>query len=115
MRAVNFPSYEDEESVSLALNSAVGERVRDSELLSLSQRKARHLEESSLSFIPSLFQQLVATNERGSKRPALMEVACAPDSLLTRAVQDLAGREDSASCSLWNSSDLSTPEGLRLV
>ena len=45
-----------------------------------------------------------------------MEVCCEPDSLLTTEVQRAAGYEAAASrCSLWNSCDLGTKEGLKLV
>ena len=116
MRASDEGSYETGESMSRAPNSIAVEKAGDSGFQTLSQGKARHLEEASLAAIPSLFQQLLATRECGSRRPVLMEIACAPDSLLTRAVQAHTGLASSATrCSLWNAGDLSTSEGLRLV
>ena len=77
----------------------------------LNPAAAQALEERAWSLVPSLFQGLV---EQG--RTALMEVCCAPDSQLASAVQTLAGSETAASrCSLWNSCDLGTSEGLDLV
>ena len=82
----------------------------------LSQGQARLLEEAAASIVPSLFQELVASDGAGGQRPVLMEIACSPDSLLTKAVQEQTGRKDAASrCALWNSGDLSTPEGLKFI
>ena len=82
----------------------------------LSQTEARILEERGFSVVPGLMQQLVASDGEGGMRPILMEVACEPNSQLTSAVQQRTGDAQSATrCSLWNSGDLSSKEGLQFV
>ncbi|CAE7244231.1 unnamed protein product [Symbiodinium sp. CCMP2592] len=73
------------------MNSCVGAHARSEaeEQLGcsrdLSQSQARILEDTAASIVPSLFQELVASDGAGGQRPVLMEVACSPDSLLTKA------------------------------
>ena len=77
----------------------------------LSLQSARHLETQAEALVPQLFQGLAA---RG--KAVLMEVACEPDSILTSCVRTATGREDSAMrCSLFNSCDLGTHAGIRLI
>ena len=82
----------------------------------LSLTEARRLEEESQAVVPRLYQSLIAHSETGRERPILMEVACEPHSLLSRTVQDRTGNPESAvRASLFNSGDLSSSAGLRLV
>ena len=77
----------------------------------ISESVASRLEEESRALIPGLFQALVSHG-----RPVLMEVACAPDSLLSMAVQERTGVESSATrASIWNGCDLSQGSGVKLV
>ena len=77
----------------------------------LSLQSARHLEAEAEALVPQLFQGLAT---RG--KAVLMEVACEPDSIFTSCVRTATGREDSAMrCSLFNSCDLGTNAGIRLI
>ena len=110
------------ESVNSAIPEYEGPAVLEEDYspsLSASQRlsqqltvgKARHLEERAESVIPSLLQGLIAT-----RRSALLEIACSPESLLTTTVRSLSEDVEAASrCSWWNSGNLSTNEGVRHV
>ena len=72
---------------------------------------AQVLESASWNNVPKLFSSLVL-----DQRPLLMEVCCGKDSALTRAVQELEGRESAAvRCGLWNSHELGNTEGVKLV
>ena len=72
---------------------------------------AARLEGESPTLIPGLFQALVSHG-----RPVLMEVVCAPDSLLSMAVQERTGVESSATrASIWNGCDLCHGRGVKLV
>ena len=77
----------------------------------LSLSRARDLEQKSWALAPSIFQGLVA-----ERRPVLMEVACSPESVLTKTVQQLTGDSEAAvRCSKWISCDLETAQGVRPV
>ncbi|CAE7837991.1 RE2 [Symbiodinium sp. CCMP2592] len=65
----------------------------------------------SYEMVPKIFEGLVA-----HERPALMEIACSPDSLLAATVQGMCQSEKAASrCAAWNDCDLSTAKGVALV
>ena len=84
-----------------------------SQLLSeqLSLGKARRLEEKAWSLVPSMFEGLVRT-----RRPALMEIACSEDSLLSQQIQQLKGDSEAAvRCSFFNGCNLETDSGVRLI
>ena len=58
-----------------------------------------------------LFQSVV-----GYDRPAVMEVACHPDSLIGQAVQEATGNTNACSrASIWNGGDLATSAGIKLI
>ena len=77
----------------------------------LSYAASQVLEHKSQQLIPNMFEELI-----GSSRLEFMEVACEPNSLLTKTFQDRNGRSDAACrSSLWCGHDLSTKEGLLLV
>ena len=77
----------------------------------LSSTAASALAYKSQSIIPRTFNELL-----GKERPRLLEVACSPDSVLSRTFQEKLGCEDCAvRCSFWNGADLTKPVGLQLV
>ena len=77
----------------------------------LSQCQSHLLEQAADGLVPGWFQGLVTYG-----RPVVMEVACTPDSLIGKAVQDRTGQADSCRrVSIWNGGDLSTKEGIRLT
>ena len=81
------------------------------ELKALPLAAARHLEDQSHAIGPLLFETLCE-----DQRPLLMEVACSPESLLSKSVMEVTGRRLAATrCGLFNACDLSTPEGVRHV
>lgn len=62
--------------------------------------------------LPKTFQSLVT----GDRKTVLLEVACSPESVLSRVTQETVGYEEAAiRCSHWNNHDLSTGEGVKLV
>ena len=77
----------------------------------LSRTKARQLEDTAWSVVPQLFEGLVTQD-----RPSVLELTEAPESALTREVQTLTGRVESASrCAAWNGCQLATGDGVRLM
>ena len=77
----------------------------------LSSTAASALAYKSQSIIPRAFNELL-----GKERPRLLEVACSPNSILSRTFQEKLGCEDCAvRCSFWNGADLTKPLGLQLV
>ena len=69
------------------------------------------LEHRSQLVVPHMFEELV-----GKSRVDFMEIACEPDSLLSRTFQEKTGRPEAACrSSLWCGHDLATREGLHLV
>ena len=77
----------------------------------MSSTAASALAYKSQSIIPRTFNELL-----GKERPRLLEVACSPNSVLSRTFQDKLGCEDCAvRCSFWNGADLTKPVGLQLV
>ena len=77
----------------------------------LSLGQAKKIEQESYEVVPKIFESLVA-----HERPALMEIACSPDSYLAATVQGLCQSEKAASrCAAWNNCDLSTDKGVALI
>ena len=79
---------------------------------SLSEKHAKQIELQSMAALPKTFQSLVT----GDRKTVLLEVACSPESVLSRVTQETVGYEEAAiRCSHWNNHDLSTGEGVKLV
>ena len=77
----------------------------------LSEQTARNLEKQSREIVPQIFQSLL-----GPRKTYLVEVACTPESVLSRTVQEKAGYPEAAiRCSNWNHHDLCTGEGVKLI
>ena len=110
MRALNGqapigqdPSYEPSQSTV--------EREQAAHLVSLKKGHARDLSSTVDRMLPDTLQSLVLPD-----RTVLLEVACSEDSILTKTMQDLTGRQKSAQrLSIWNHYDLSTDNGVRSV
>ena len=72
---------------------------------------ARSLDFQAERLMPDAFQSLV-----GHQRPMLFEIACGPDSLLTKKMQQLTRNPNSAKrLSFWNGYDMTTSVGVRAV
>ena len=94
------------ESQSAAVSSSLEGRS------SLSEKHAKQIELQSMAALPKTFQSLVT----GDRKTVLLEVACSPESVLSRVTQETVGYEEAAiRCSHWNNHDLSTGEGVKLV
>ena len=97
--------------------NGVGERraLSDSETSAVARKftksLAQYVEREAESILPKAFSSLI------QKGPTiLVEVACAPESRISQAVQDHFGYEAAAKrCSHWNGCDLSTDAGVRLT
>ena len=78
---------------------------------SLDDSSSQRLQQCSEHMIPEALQSLVIGD-----RVRLLEVACAPDSILSTTMQKLTGSEKSAErCAHWNQCDLGTNAGVRRV
>ena len=77
----------------------------------LSYVTSKSLEYKSQMVVPNMFEDLI-----GESRVELLEIACEPDSILSKTFQDKTGRSDAACrSSLRCGHDLATREGLLLV
>ena len=77
----------------------------------MSDTQANFVRRSCDSMLPDALQSLVAT-----KGPVLIEVACAPDSILSHVMQQTMGSEGAAvRCAHWNQCDVGTNAGVRRV
>ena len=72
----------------------------------------RFFQQETQNLAPGAFQSLMSHD----RRTYLVEVACSPDSRLSREVQRQAGYEEAAiRCSHWNGCDLGSGSGVQLV
>ena len=80
----------------------------------LSEAAAGALEHKSNRVLPKAFHELM-----GKERPALLEIGCPPNSMLTRVFQEKASDPEAASrCCVWHGSalsDMRTSHGLQLA
>lgn len=77
-----------------------------------SESMCRFFQQETQNLAPGAFQSLMSHD----RRTYLVEVACSPDSRLSREVQRQAGYEEAAiRCSHWNGCDLGTGSGVQLV
>ena len=96
--------------VSEGLESVPSHRTQGSRS-TLPEKVARQIELQSLAVLPETFQDLAYQG-----RTVLLEVACSPESVLTRVTRERAGYQEAAiRCSHWNNHDLRTGEGVKLI
>ena len=87
------------------------EHSKDKPPSRLTEETAKYLEKQTREVVPQIFQSLV-----GPRKTYLVEVACTPESVLTKTVQEKAGYPEAAiRCSNWNNHDLCTGEGVKLI
>ena len=73
--------------------------------------QSRYIERESSKILSEAFTSLIQPGET-----VLVEVACSPESRLSKEIQDQMGYEAAAvRCSHWNGCDLSTDSGVRLT
>ena len=96
--------------VSEGLESVPSHRTQGSRS-TLPEKVARQIELQSLAVLPETFQDLAYQG-----RTVLLEVACSPESVLTRVTRERAGYQEAAiRCSHWNNHDLRTGEVVKLI
>ena len=79
-------------------------------LQELSLKAACHLSRQGERLVPEIFEGLV----KGT-RPLLLEVCCAPGSVLSATAVQLGHQPEALRCAEWNSGDLTRQEGQALV
>ena len=77
---------------------------------SLPEAKGRHLAFCKDRLIPETFESLLS-----HRRIELLEVACAPNSVLSQVMQQKKGADAARRCSIFNEYDLGTNQGIHKV